>query len=175
MLVGIELREAVNTPQRRKKQRLKAAQQRRLAVMPQGTVVTRMRGLIGRDRLRELGHHWAKGLLVVKPPGKQMHPYTRQTGCHVDDLCASGNRPMALNLPRAAPATIEPPGGPPPIDMPQGHRKRSLPLGNLVEEDPARARRVLVEQGPQQGLLHLAELAPRPKSWACICSKITLA
>jgi hypothetical protein len=59
--------------------------------------------------------------------------------------------------------------------MPKAHRHRYLPLGDLVEEPPARARRVLVEQCPQQGLLNLAELAPCIKGWTCILSTITLA
>jgi hypothetical protein len=42
-LVGIEPREAVGTHQGRNKQRLKAAQQRRLAGMPPGKVVARLR------------------------------------------------------------------------------------------------------------------------------------
>src|SRR5262249_23025386 len=143
--------------------------------MPQGKVVALMRVLMGLDRLCELGHHRPHRILLVEPLDKQMHPHTRQTGRHLDDLCARGNKPIAFGWPGTAPATIEPPCGPPPIDMTQAHRKRDLPLGDLVEEQPARAGRVLVEQCPQQGLLHLAELAPCIKGWTCICSTITLA
>jgi hypothetical protein len=59
--------------------------------------------------------------------------------------------------------------------MTEAHRHRYLPLGDLGEEQPARARRVLVEQCPQQGLLNLAELAPCIKGWTCIFSTMTLA
>ena len=54
----------------RKKQGLKAAQQRLLAMMQQGKVVVRMRLLIGLYRLRELGHHRAKGLAVGRANGQ---------------------------------------------------------------------------------------------------------
>ena len=103
MLVGIERGEAVDTQQGRKKQRLKAAQKRLLAVMQQGKVIVRMRLLIGLDRLRELGHHRAKGLLLVEPMGKQMHADKRQTGRDLDDRCARGNRPMACRLTAGGP------------------------------------------------------------------------
>jgi hypothetical protein len=139
MLVGSEPGEAVDTQQGRKKQRLPAAHKRLLAVMHQGKVVVRMRGLLGLYRLLELGHHWAKGMLLVEPMGKQMHAHTRQMGRNPDYLCARGNRPMALSLMRAALATIEPPCHPPPIAMANAHRNRSLHGGDLVEEHPARA------------------------------------
>ena len=78
--MGIKRAEAVDTPQGGKKQGLKAAQQRLLAVMQQGKVIARMRLLLGMDRLRELSHHRVKGMLLVEPMGKQMHADTRQTG-----------------------------------------------------------------------------------------------
>jgi hypothetical protein len=46
MLLGIKRAEAVDTPQGGKKQGLKAAQKRLLAVMQQGKVIARMRLLI---------------------------------------------------------------------------------------------------------------------------------
>ena len=73
MLVGIKRAEAVDTPQGGKKQRLKAAQKRLLAVMQQGKVLGRMRRLIGLYRLRELRHHRVKGMLLVEPMGQHMH------------------------------------------------------------------------------------------------------
>src|SRR5438552_15192322 len=76
-----------------------------------------MHECMGLDRLRALGHHRGKGLLLIEPMGKQMPPHTRQTGYDLDDLCARGHRPMACSVTRAALATIEPPGDPPPIDM----------------------------------------------------------
>src|SRR5229473_756845 len=146
MLAGIEPGKAVDTQQGGKKQRLKAVQQRLLTVIQQGKVVARMRVLMGLDRLRELGHHRARG-----------------------------NRPRAFSLTRASLAPIASPGGPPPVDMTKAHRKRSLPLGDLVEKHSARALRLLLEQGPQQGLLNFAKLSSTIKGWTCIFSEVTLA
>lgn len=84
--MGIEGGESVDAKQRRKKQRLKAAQKRRLAMMHQGKVVARMRVLMRLYRLGELGHNRAKGLVVVEPMGKQMHADKRQTGRNLDEL-----------------------------------------------------------------------------------------
>src|SRR5215813_11003931 len=118
MLVGIEPGEAVDTQQGRKHKRLPA-------VMPQCKVVVRMCRLIGLYRLLELGHHWAKGILLVEPMGKQMHCHKRQMGRDPDHLRARGDRPRAFSLMRAALATIEPPGNPPPVEMAKAHRNRS--------------------------------------------------
>ena len=52
---------------------------------------------------------------------------------------------------------------------------RSLPVGDLGEQHPARALRVLVEHGPHQGLLNLAKLSPSTKGWTCILLEGTLA
>ena len=73
MLVGINRAEAVDPPQGGKKQGLKAAQKRLLAVMQQGKVIARMCLLLGLDRLRELSHHRVKGRLLVEPMGTHMH------------------------------------------------------------------------------------------------------
>ena len=86
MLVGIERGESVDATQRRKKQRLKAAHKRRLAVMQQGKVVARMRVLMRLYCLGELGHNRAKGLMLVEPMGKQMHADKRQTGRNLDEM-----------------------------------------------------------------------------------------
>jgi hypothetical protein len=59
---------------------VQAVQKRRLTGMHQGKVVARMRVLLGRYRLRELGHHRAKGLLLVEPMGKQMPPTNARRG-----------------------------------------------------------------------------------------------
>jgi hypothetical protein len=143
--------------------------------MQQGTVVTRMRLLLGLYCLRELGHHRAKGILLVEPMGKQMHTHTRQMGRDPDDLCRRGNRRTAFGLTWTAFATIELPLRPPSVDMAQAHRHQYLPFGDLGEEDPARALEVLTEQGPQQGLLNLAELSPSTKGWTCPLIESTLA
>ena len=84
--MGIERGESVDVKQRRKAQRLKAAQKRRLAMRQQGKVVARMRVLMRLYRLRELGHNRAKGLVLVEPMGKQMHADTRQTGRNLDEM-----------------------------------------------------------------------------------------
>src|SRR5215470_636121 len=116
--------------------------------MQQRKVVARMRVLMGRYRLPELGHYRAKGLLLVEPMGKQMHAYKRQMGRDPDHLCARDHRPMACSLMWAALATIEPPCHPPPVEMANAHPHRSLHVGDLVEEHSARARWVLLEQVP---------------------------
>ena len=77
MLRGIECGEAVDATQRRKKQRLKAVQKRRLAMMQQGKVVARMRVLMRLYRLEKLSHNRAKGLVLSEPMGKHMHADTR--------------------------------------------------------------------------------------------------
>jgi len=84
--MGIERGEAVDATPRRNKQPLQAAQKRRLAMMQQGQVVARMRGLLRRYRLGELGHNRAKGLVLVEPMGTQMHADTRQPGRHLDTM-----------------------------------------------------------------------------------------
>jgi len=75
MLVGIKLAEAVNPEQGGKKQRLKAAHKRLLAVMQQGKVIAWMRLLLSLYRLCELSHNRRKGLLLVEPMGKDMHAH----------------------------------------------------------------------------------------------------
>src|SRR6266446_6365223 len=143
-------------------------------MMQQGKVIVRRRLLMDLDRLRELGHHWGKGLLVVEPLGKQMHTHTRHLGCDPDDFCARGHRPITVSATRAALRTIEPPGGSPPIDMAQVHRNRQLPLGDLIEQHPARALWLLLEQAPQQSLLNFTELSSRTKRWTRNLSEVIL-
>jgi len=72
-LAGSELREPVDTQQGGKKQGLKAAQKRLLAVMHQGKVIARMRGLLGLYRLRELSHNRVTGRRLGEPMGTHMH------------------------------------------------------------------------------------------------------
>ena len=33
----------------------------------------------------ELGHNRAKGIVLIEPMGKEMHPHTRQMRCDLDD------------------------------------------------------------------------------------------
>jgi hypothetical protein len=86
MLVGIERGESVEATQRRKKQRLQAAQTRRRAMMQQGNVVARMRVLMRLYCLGERGHNRAKGPVLVEPMGKQMPADTRQPWRHLDEM-----------------------------------------------------------------------------------------
>lgn len=84
--MGSTRTEAVDTPQGGKKQGLKAAHTRLLAVMQQGKVIARMRLLLGLYRLRALSHHRVKGLLWVEPMGKHMHTDEGQPGRNRDQL-----------------------------------------------------------------------------------------
>lgn len=84
--MGIEGGEAIEAEQRRKKQRLKATQERRLAMMQQSKGLVRMRVFMHLYRLGELGHNRAKGLVLVEPMGKQMHADKPQTGHNVDKM-----------------------------------------------------------------------------------------
>ena len=95
MLVSIERRQFLDPKQGRKKQRLEATTQRLLTVMQQGKIVVEMGALIGLDGLLELDHHWAKGITVVEPVGKEMHTHKRQTGRDLDDLRPTGDRRTA--------------------------------------------------------------------------------
>jgi hypothetical protein len=78
-------------------------------------------------------HYCTKEILLVEPHGKQMYAHIRQTRCDLDDLCASGHRPLVGRSARAPLATIDLPGHPPPVEMADTHGKRSLVLSNLVE------------------------------------------
>jgi len=164
MLVGIERGEPVDAQQGRKKKRLKAVHKRLLPVMQQSKVIIGIRALMGRYRLRELGHNRAQGLVLVKPMGKKMHAHIRQMGCDTDDGYATGHRLTAWRLTRASLAPIELPLSPPPVEMTDTHGHGSL-LDNFVEEHSAWALRILVEQAPQQGLLNFTKLAPSTKGW----------
>jgi hypothetical protein len=84
--MGIKGGESVDATQRRKKQCVKAAQKRRLAMRQQGTVIARMRVLLRLYRVGELGHNRAKGLVLIAPMGQQMHADKRQTGQNVDEM-----------------------------------------------------------------------------------------
>ena len=98
MLTGIELAQAVDTQQGGKKQRVNAAQKRRVAMMQQGKVIAGVRLRMGCDRLPELDHHRGKGMVLVEPKGTQMHAHTCDMGCDPYDLCARGNRLIAVNV-----------------------------------------------------------------------------
>jgi len=107
--------------------------------------------------------------------GKEMHAHTRQTGRDLDDLRTQSNRPTAWRSVRAPLGPIELPLSPPPVERADTHGNGSLPLGDLVEEYAARARRVLMEQCPQQSLLDFTKLSPSTKRWTCTLIKVTLA
>src|SRR5260370_21021423 len=116
--------------------------------MYQGNVIVLVCLLMGFCRLSELGHYRAEGLVWVEPMGKHMHTHKSDMRRDPHDLCARGNRPMLATLTWASLATIEPPGEPPAVDLAQAHRKRYLPLRNLVDEHPTQALQVLLEQPP---------------------------
>ena len=98
MLGGIERGEPVDAKQGRKKQRLKAATQRLLPVMHQGTVVARLCTLMALYRLRQPGHHRAKGIVLVEPVRKEMHAHIRQTRRALDKRCARGPRAVCRSV-----------------------------------------------------------------------------
>jgi hypothetical protein len=64
---------------------------------------------------------------------------------------------------------------PQPVQVADTQRQRCLPLGDPVEQHTARARWVLVEQFPQQGLFNDAKLSPGTKGWRCIVTWAMLA
>jgi hypothetical protein len=149
MLARIKLSEVLDAKEGGKKEGLKTVTQRLLAVMSQGKVVVRMRGLLALYGLRELGHNRVKGRLVVEPMRKEMHAHKRQTGPDADDRCSRDSRPRGGRLTRPALATIELPLHPPPVELAQADHNRSLSPSGLIEQQPARALRVLLEQAPQ--------------------------
>jgi hypothetical protein len=131
--------------------------------------------LIGLDCLLEPGDHRAKGILLVEPMGKKMYAHTRETRCDADELRARGHRRLARPLARASLATIAPPLSPPAVEMADTHRQRYLLLNDLVTEHAAWTLGVLMEQGPQQGLLHFTQLASSTKGWTGTLITVTLA
>ena len=84
--MGIACGASVDTTQRHTKQCVKAVHTRRLALMQQGKVSARMRLLMRRYRVGELGYNRAKSLVVVAPMGNQRHADTQQTGPHLDEM-----------------------------------------------------------------------------------------
>jgi hypothetical protein len=126
------------------------------------------------DSLFELPHHRSKGIVLLKPMGKQMHPDKRHVGHDLDARCQSANRPMPLSLTRAPLWAIEPQANSPPVDLAKAHPDLYLAPCGLVEERPARARWLLLEEGPQQGLLNFTKFSASIKRWTCIRIAITL-
>ena len=143
MLVGIKRGEALDAKQGRKKQGLKTATQRLVAMMQQSKVVCWMCALMGLNRLLETGHYRLKGLLLVEPMGKKMHAHIRQMRRDLDQRTASGG--AACRVARASLASIALPCGSQPIEMAHAHRQRSLHVGDLVEQCPGRALRIFVQ------------------------------
>jgi len=64
--------------------------------------------------------------------------------------------------------------GSPPIERAHAPRHRSLPVDNLVEQDPGRALRVFVQDVPQEGFVNVTELSARTKGWMGLLSEGTL-
>jgi len=92
-----------------------------------------------------------------------MHANKRQTGRDLDECYPRANRRTAFCLARATLGPIELPEDPEPIELADAHRYWCPRLCDLVEQDPARALRVIVEPSPQQGLLNVAKLSPSIK------------
>jgi hypothetical protein len=59
--------------------------------------------------------------------------------------------------------------------MTKTHHNRHRSVGDLVEQHPARALRVLLEHAPQQGLLNFAQLSSSIKDWTWFFSEDILA
>src|SRR5215471_20801918 len=133
-----------------------------------------MRALMGLYGLCELGHNRAKGIVLVEPMGKEMHPHKRQAGRYLHDGCIRGHRRTVWHLARAPFAPAERPCGSQSIEMADTHRHRSLRLGHPVEEDSARAGWVLLKQLPQKHHLNGAKLSPSRKEWTGTFSEGTL-
>jgi hypothetical protein len=142
--------------------------------MQQGKVLASMPVRMGLDRLSDPSHNRVKDIVLVEPTGKQMHTYKRQMRRDVDNRGARGNRLMAFNLTRATLAPIAPPPGTPPVDMAKAYPNRSLPLCGLIKKHPAWARRFLLEQAPQQGLLNFIKLPSRTKGWTGSLIEVTM-
>jgi len=88
-----------------------------------------------------------------------MHTHIRQTGPHLNDLCTRGRRLTAWGVARAALGPIELPLTPQAIQMANTDVNGRMTLGDLVEQEPTRALRVFMKQGPQPGLLNVTELS----------------
>jgi hypothetical protein len=88
MLLSIEAAEALDPQQRGQKQGGKATPKGDVAVMQQGKIVGRVRALICPDGLYEARHHWLKGLLLIKPTGKQVQADKGQTRRDADHCVA---------------------------------------------------------------------------------------
>src|SRR3989441_7703811 len=118
-----------------------------------------MRLLMGLYGLLELGDNRVQCPLLIEPLSKEMHAHIGQMGPHLDDLCPRGRRPTAWSLARAALGPIELPPAPQAIPMANTAVNGRMTLGDLVEQEPTRALRVGMKQGPQPGLLNVTELS----------------
>jgi hypothetical protein len=98
---------------------------------------------MGFNRLLETSHDRRKGLLLVEPMGKKMHAHIRQMRRNLDQRTASGS--AACHVARTSLASIALPCGAQPIEMAHAHRKRSLHVGDLVEQCSGRALRIFVK------------------------------
>jgi hypothetical protein len=94
---------------------------------------------------------------------EEMHANIRQTGRDLYERCTRDNRRTAFCLARATLGPIELPADPEPIELADAHREWCLSHGDLVEQDPAWALRVIVEPSPHEGLLNVAKLSPSIK------------
>src|SRR5712691_2990036 len=133
-----------------------------------------MRMLIGLYGLLKLADNRLKCPLLIEPLGKEMHAHIEHTGPHLDDLSPRGRRPTAWSLARAALGPIELPPAPQAMQMAHTDVNGRMTLGDLVEQEPTRALRVFMKQGPQPGLLNVTELSACTKGWTCRGIELTL-
>ena len=174
MLARIEGGEGVDAQQGGQHKGLKAALQGRLAVMQQGKVIVRMRLAIGLGSRLKLGDDWAKGPELLEPVRKDVDAHQRQLGRHVDDSIR-GSAQQRSRAARASPGSTELTFDSPAVDLAQADRDWQVRLGDYVEEHSSWSLRVVVENGPDQGLVDLAKLSAGIKGWTCGLIKITVA
>jgi hypothetical protein len=67
------------------------------------------------------------------------------------------------------------PFGSPAVDLAQADLDGGLALGDLVEQHPSGALRIVVEHGPHEGLIDLAKLSTGIKGWTWRFIKVTVA
>jgi hypothetical protein len=159
MLVGITRCESVNASQGRKKQGRKAAYKCLRAGRQQRKGVVGLGAFMGLYRRLESGHNRSKCLLRVEPMCEEMHANTRQTGRDRYERSPGAKRRTAFGVARATLGPIELPEAPEPLKLADAQRYGCPSLGDLVEQDPARALRVIVKPSPQPGLRNVAKLA----------------
>src|SRR6266851_1580627 len=171
MLLSIEGAEAFNPSQSGQNQGCKATPKGGIAVMQQGKVFVRMATLMVADSLFEPGHHRCKGLSLLEPASKQMHPHKGQTRGDIDHGAATPHGDISGRATGAALAPAPVPLGPPSVDLAQRHPRPHLMLGGSGEHVSAGATRLLLEQGPKHRLLDFSVCSTVTKRWTWLRSQ----